>query len=520
MTVAAPLTSAQVEAITVVKARTDFCIFAEFVCKDDETGEPIKMAPIHRHWAKLCEEHKRLLIWSHINSGKTTQLSILRTVWELGKNPRLRFAILSNTSSIAIKIVRAIAGYIKNSPEVRKVFPNLRPDPEGPWTNSELTVVRGGGIKDPSVRAVGVHGSLTSGRVDRLIIDDILDPENTDTEQNRKSLEGWYKAVAVGRLTPNAKVLVVGTAYHPQDLLHKLARQRGMRAVRFPVINSAGIVAWPDAWPPERIAEMREELGPAEFARQLLCRARDDDEARFKQAWIDIAMEKGEGLKLIYSLETVPEGCRTFTGVDLASSRKRKSDETVFFTFIEDTKGNRLLLWIEAGKFTANDIVRKALEHRQRYHGTIIVENNGAQDFIYQLLEEGDRDLPVVPHTTTKAKHDPILGVEGLAGELQKGRWIIPNDHKKVGVQVDIWISEMLFYSPKAHTGDRLMACYFARDYARKVLGSRSGPRVNARIIGEDRVSGSVRDADGRTELEKIFDVPSTDGAPEPAEKE
>lgn len=506
----------------IARARDDFNEFAEMVAVDDETGEPLKQAPIHERWAKLCDENDRLLIWSHINSGKTTQLSILRTVWELGRDPTLRFVILSNTSSIAAKIVKSIADYITDNDEVHKIFPELKPDPKGSWTGTELTVVRNNvgangkkrrnNAKDPSVRAVGVHGSLTSGRVDRLIVDDILDPENVTTEASRKKLESWYKAVAVGRLTRRAKVLIVGTAYHPKDLLHTIAKQRGWHWYRFPIIDSNGRVAWPEFWPPERIARMREEMGPAEFARQLLCKARDDDEARFKQEWIDLALAKGDGLRLVHDIKdifpdgVVPPGYNVFTGVDLGVKKTKKADETVLFSFLEDPKGNRRLLEIWAGKFTGPEIVTMLSDVHKRLGSVVIaVENVAAQDFILQFAREGS-NVPVVPHTTSKAKRDPLLGVEGLAVELANGKWIIPNEAKKTDPQVEAWIIEMLFYSPKSHTGDRLMAAYFAREVARRMLGNQGAPTVGFRVLGGETGTAEGNE-DKRSFAERILDV-------------
>lgn len=466
------------------KARVDFNTFAELVMVDDETGEPIKQAPIHRRWAELAEQYDRLLIWSHINSGKTTQLSILRTVWELGRDPTLRIVILSNTAAIAIKIVKAIAQLIERNDTVKAIFPKLEPHPDGPWNNAELTVMRPRSPKDPSVRAVGVHGSLTSGRVDRLIVDDILDPENCATEASRKKLSAWYKAVAVGRQSRRMRILVVGTAYHPKDLLHELSQQKRFVWKRFPVITEDGRVAWPELWPSDRIESLREELGPAEFARQMLCLARDDDEARFKQAWIDEALRKGQGRRMIYQLEEeLPEGYGVFTGVDIGVKRNKRSDLTAFFTFIEDPKGNRTVLWIESGKFTGPQIVEMIEDHYRRYRSFISVENNAAQDFILQFMREGS-NVPVIPHTTGRHKKDPILGVEGLAVELSNGKWIIPSE--KHEPEIEAWISEMLFYSPKVHTGDRLMSCYFAREVARKMMGNRAMPEVRVRFFGSD----------------------------------
>jgi hypothetical protein len=503
------------QAVLDKRAREDFNTFAQLVAVDDETGQPIEQAPIHRRWAELCDQFDRLLIWAHIESGKTTQLSILRTVWELGRDPTLRFVILSNTGGQATKIVQAISNYIKNSEDVHRIFPDLVPDPDGPWTTTELKVKRKNSAKDPSVRAVGVHGALVGGRVDRLVIDDILDQENTESEAARKKVDRWVKASALTRLTKRARVLVVGTAWHPKDLLHSFAKKRNWKWFRFPVMSKTGRLTWPSAWSQARIDGQRHELGPAEFARNLLCLARDDDEARFKQEWIDAALAKGNGMQLVRDLDEIfpegelPAGWAVFTGVDLGIKKTRTADETVFFTFLEDPKGNRRLLYIEAGKFKGPEIVDKILDHYKRYSSMIVVENVAAQDFIVQFTTEIS-NVPIFTHTTSRAKHDPLLGVEGLAVELANGKWAFPNDKKRTSEQVDAFINEMLFYSPKAHTGDRLMASYFARDLARKRLGNRGLPSVGLRILGSDRTSASGnpgRDENGKTLLQRLFAV-------------
>lgn len=471
-------------------ARTDFDAFAELVCVNDETGEPVVQAPIHKCWTRLRKQHKRLLIWAHCESAKTTQISTLNTVWELGIDPTLRFVILSNTAEQAENIVRNIAGYIERNKEVREIFPALRPDPAGPWTNKQLRIIRTGTARDPSVRAVGVHGALTGGRVDRLIVDDILDPENTDTEGNRKKVEQWYKAVAAGRLTGRARVLVVGTAYHSQDLLHTLALQKNFKWFRFPVIRADGTLSWPEQWPRKRTEERRAELGPAEFARQMLCKARDDDEARFKQSWIEQALRAGDGLPMIHHIDVLPPGCFTFTGVDLAAAQNRKSDKCSFFTFIEDGKGFRRILDITHGKFTGPKIIETLQDLYKRYHSFLVVESNACQAFILQFATEVT-NLPTIPFNTGAAKWDPQLGVEGLAIELFNGKWIFPNQGGLCTKEMDIFITQMLYYSPRSHTGDILMSSYFARDIARRIMHHEDRPTggtAECQILGGNAV--------------------------------
>jgi len=412
---------------------------------------------------------------SYTVTHNTQQVSIARTLWILGRDPQARIAIISNTGGQAEKIVRSIARYIEQSAELHMVFPALRPSE--PWSGSQLVIQRDTVSKDPSVQACGVHGNILGARIDYLILDDVLDYENCRTPGMRKDLWDWYHATLAGRLTANATVTVIGTAFHPEDMLHRLAKLNRWKAVRFPALNEDGSSRWPAQWPIERIEKKREELGPLEFARQMMCVARDDTEARFKKEWIDIALRLGDGKSLAYGLSSVPRGCRTYTGVDLAVSKKDSADLTCLFTLIVHPNGQREVLDIDSDRWSGQEIIDHIRSVHDRYHSVAIVENNAAQDFLVQFMR-GQNAVPVRPFTTGRNKTNLEFGVESIAAEMAGGQWIIPNTNGRVSSGVSEWIAEMLYYDPKGHTGDRLMASWLARE----------GARMGARVIQSGRI--------------------------------
>lgn len=455
-------------ALIVRLARTDINTFCEFVMRDEITHQPVVQGGPHTHWQRLADEHDRLLIWSHIESGKTQQLSIARTLFELGKDSSLRFLILSNTKNQATKVADIIRKYIEESTELHDVFPDLQPGT--PWGTNSFSVKRANFSKDYSVQTSGVHGNIQGARLDRVRLDDVLDYENTKTEDGRKGLIDWYNSAVVGRYVDRCRVTGVGTAFHPQDILHYFARM-GWAAFRYPVVDQYGMPRWPERWPLERIAAKVRELGPIEAARQLMCEARDDSTARFKRDWIEIAMRLGDGTSLASALQVVPQGYRTYTGVDLAVQQKDANDSTCLFTIAVDPYGNRSPLNIETGKWSGPEIIQRIYSAHQRYQSIMIVENNAAQDFIVQFARAGSA-VPIIPFTTGRNKAHPEFGVEAMAAEFAGGKWRIPNHGGVMHPEVASWVDEMLFYNPAAHTGDRLMASWFAKEGAR--LGSRA----------------------------------------------
>lgn len=462
--------------VNIQLARVDGATFNAVVLRDELSGKPIKLAPTHYKWHDILDVEKRVVFFGHIESGKTNQLSIGRSLFELGKDPNLRIAVISKTQELASKIVVTAGQYISRSHDLREVFPNLRPtqDRSLPWNSTAITVERPSIAKDPSFQASGLHGGILGSRVDLMILDDVLDYDNTKTAHNREDVWKWLNSSdALGRLTENARVWILGNAWHPKDAMHQFAKLPRYRAYKFPVLDEKGQPSWPEKWSLERIEGARLDKHPADFARQLMCVATDEDASVFKQEWIDVALAQGQGYDLVNEIDTdrdpLPPGFFVVTGVDLASRKSETADLTVMFTALVHPDGVMQVLSIRAERLHGPEIVSAIGEVHRRFGGVVIVENNGAQDFICQFAVQRTA-AAIVPYTTTAAKVDPGIGISAIAVDMRNGKWIIPNNDGKRSKEVDMWINEMLSYSPNDHTGDILMASWFVREYVRRHL--------------------------------------------------
>lgn len=465
-----------------VLARKSVNEFIELVGRDEETGKPLRQSKLHREMQRLANKFRRLLLWSHPEGGKTSQLSILRPIWRLGVNPNRRIVVVSETQSLSRKIVRAQQGYLENPiSDLRLVFPHLRPGSK--WTETAFDVTRKHGEGDPkdySVQAIGVGSSVMGSRIDDLILDDVLTHDNTRTDHHRAEFKLWFDKTIMSRLSANASVAFIGNAWHPMDQMHQLAAQ-GWVWRKFPVLDpESGLPTWPEKWPTSRIEEKRESLVPSEFAREMLCEARSDEDARFKEDWINRCLRRGDGIPATPSLGHLPNGYRTYTGVDLGTRESAGADLTVFFTLILHPDGSREVLEVLSGRWTAPDIMARLKDVHRRFHSIVAVESNAAQDFIRQLVTK-ESSIPVLPFTTDKAKIDPLFGVETLAVEMFNGKWIIPSKGGQPATkEIGHWITEMLHYQPDQHTGDRLMASWIAKQAASGLIGVRRKGRTGS----------------------------------------
>lgn len=499
-----------------VVANDNPAAFNSFVLRDDENpDQPFVNAPMHESWHRMMSTLPRLCLWAHAEAGKSVAISVGRVLWELGRNPNLRIVVVSETDEKAEEIVSTIRRYIDESAELHLVFPNLRPAKskrgtragrEEKWTDHRLTVERTNFARDPSIRACGVFGSIQGARADLVIVDDVCTWRTARTKGQRKKLSAWFKQTIGSRLTRKARLVFLNTTYHPDDLVHEYARKPGFVARRFPMRDPrTGEPTWPDRYDRASIAQKVEICGgegAPETLRQIDCIAVREGSVHFQEAWVEKALDLGNGLGLVQSLAAndVPAGAFTVTGVDIGVGKSEGSGRSCVFTlliyprgarFTDESgdevvypPGTRQVLNVESGHWDGPEIVKRARRAHERFGSVVFVETNATQMLLMHFMQQQAYDetgqmvraFPVLAFQTGVNKWHPALGVAAIGIEMSQGRWVIPNDNGVCSPEVAEWIGEIYGFSPDAHTGDRLMGCWIgshgARDYELVVGGN------------------------------------------------
>lgn len=495
-------------------ARHDVSAFMEFVMEEETTRAPITVAPHQHVLLDFALAHDRSVIMLPVGHSKTFCMAAL-TLFLMGQNPTLRGAVVSSTQGQASKVVAMVRDYIESSDKLHMVFPHLVKSHRlgDPWTQTEITVERPPGIRDASLIAVGVDGAIAGARLNWIIVDDILDRENTATKEQRDKVYEWFDSSVLSRLDPRgARIVCTNTAWHPEDLVHRLEKQ-GWPTLRMDIMGNVFIkddielietgkepwdsdhlrpaspsphekacrlvaydpdptnsqTLWPARISREEVEKLRRRHLPSRFNQLFMNICRDDDSAKCKSEWIEACKQKSVALGHTMMVSKYEGPNLTFTGLDLAVNKGEENDDTAFFTFEILPNGLRKILDIDIGQFDGPTILDKLFAKQKAYNSIVRVENNGAQDYLRQFALQRDVSLPVKPHTTGRAKAHPEFGVEGLFIEIYNAAWLIPCDrHGQVHPMVQKWIDSCLYYAPAAHTPDVLMACYFAREQARE----------------------------------------------------
>ena len=182
----------------------------------------------------LGDAHIELLNWWQSNQRKDNVLVLIprahlksklvayKTLWELTKNPIETVLYVSATADLAEKQLHFIKNVMTSRVYMRYWPDMIHPD-EGKrerWTTSEIIVDhplrKNEGIRDPSIKAVGLTTNITGFHASRIKLDDIVVPGNAYTEEGRQKVANLVSQLASIK-EPDATTDCVGTRYHPRD---------------------------------------------------------------------------------------------------------------------------------------------------------------------------------------------------------------------------------------------------------------------------------------------------------------
>ncbi len=208
-------------------SRSDINAFFEFVFREETTRARLRTLPHQRVIYKFIRHYRFCLLRLPTGFGKTYTMAA-DGLWVTGRDVTQRGMFLSAAEAQAEKPLLAMRSYIESSPEIRLVFPELRPseDHGDPWTQNAITVARPMGIRFPTASAVGLDSKTILGtRLSWLNIDDVLDEENTHTDEQRKKTTRFIKTSGLSRLDADgSRCIFTQTPWHPEDATYQLEK--------------------------------------------------------------------------------------------------------------------------------------------------------------------------------------------------------------------------------------------------------------------------------------------------------
>jgi hypothetical protein len=228
-----------------IKAYNDIWHFADII---NFRGGSRKFGNVHRELAEFLtapqvlesEENRRRLILMPRGHLKSTVSSVLYSLWRIYRNPNIRILVGTNIKRLGRGFIRELRQYFENSELQQKVW-NKRPHVAGNlvpaisaadrrkrnsqrnndftgeedinfaddtkliWSMEALQVLRTEILKEPTVMIASVGTTVTGDHYDLLILDDVVDFDNSATENKADAILDWTRDLE-SVLDPRQKV--------------------------------------------------------------------------------------------------------------------------------------------------------------------------------------------------------------------------------------------------------------------------------------------------------------------------
>jgi predicted phage terminase large subunit-like protein len=209
----------------------------------------------------------RLMVLMPPGSAKSTYTSILFPAWWFTQFPRTSIIAASHTYGLARYFSRRVRDLIMSNEPLLGYGISYSERAASNWRTST------GG----EYYASGVRGGITGRRADLVIIDDPIKSNiEADSSGLRDGMWSWYRSDLTTRLKPGARVILIMTRWHEEDLSGQILNheQSGWRVLSLPALaenddplgREGGEPIWP-AWESyEELARKRNVVGSRVWA--------------------------------------------------------------------------------------------------------------------------------------------------------------------------------------------------------------------------------------------------------------
>jgi predicted phage terminase large subunit-like protein len=253
------------------------------------------LVPAAHHLRLLAElerleagETDRLIVLMPPGSAKSTYVSVLFPAWWLYRRRGSAVITACHTADLAEHFGRQVRRLVAEHAPILGYGLAAGDRAAGRWATTD------GG----TYFATGVRGPLTGRRADLVVIDDpIKSHAEADSAVYRDHTWNWFRSDLVTRLRPEARIVVVMTRWHPDDLGGRLLEaDDGWTVLRLPALAEAddplgrapGDALWPE-WEDRAALERKRALvGGRVWSALFQQSPRRDDGSLFPIGRIDV----------------------------------------------------------------------------------------------------------------------------------------------------------------------------------------------------------------------------------------
>lgn len=385
-------------------------------------------------------EIRRIMFFEPPRHGKTTEISKKFPAWFLGRRPDENVIL----SSYAYSLVKTYSRDVRDTIEsrlYRTIFDITTKDDSRMVNDFDIAEHRGG------LLAQGVGGAITGYGANLFIIDDpFKDREEADSSIIREKVWEWYRNVVLTRLEPGARLVLIMTRWHRDDLAGRiLNEEKDWDVVNLPAVATGkpdpytGLpdllgraeceALWPERFNAEELAVTKTKVGSRVWEALYQGNPTDPETQKFKREWFRWYDE------LPHEAFALPRGA----GVDTATSLKSSNDNTALVEVCRDEKGFLYVDDVFCEKVTVSGFAEYLVnQHAAKQYAKVKLEKNNAGEAFKQRIDEVSRERKIaVPVECEQTTTDKMVRAMEFQPFVENGTLRFKRGHKRVAELVE-----------------------------------------------------------------------------------
>ena len=393
------------------KSSKDLFVFNKYILGVENGGGKVPLNQFHKdicYFVQNQRNRKKLLL---IPRGhlKSTLITVGYSVFRLVENINTRILILNATWQMAVDFLTEIKNHLQKNEQLIQTFGNLSDSPTE-WSQDRITLKRSDhGIKGPSVWASGIDSNLVGSHPDLIIMDDVVNRDNADSDEMMYKTILRYKD-ALDLLEPGGQLVVIGTRWNDKDLYDWILNPdnkvlAGFDVMVKPAFEFDGLLSavfgeggelairnhlWPEKFSTKELSERYFAKGPYEFSAQYLNDPVPDESAIFRRDWFKYVID--DDWRGRYS--------NCYMTVDPAISLAKEADFTGIVITNIDEFGSVYIRHMERLKVTPSELIDTIFYLAEQFHPMAIgIEMTAFQKTLqYSINDEmrkRRRNLPI-----------------------------------------------------------------------------------------------------------------------------
>ncbi|MCX5786068.1 MAG: hypothetical protein NTX59_10295 [Elusimicrobia bacterium] len=361
---------------------------------------------LHLRWYKELLDHRFILLLSPRGHLKTSAVTVGYSLWRLTQDRNLRISILNEVLGNAKDILQTIKAHI-SSEKFQELYGHWD-TLSSMWTAEKILIPRDKVLKEPSISAAGVLGTIVSQHADLVVIDDPHSEKNSQTPHQRKKIITWFQQTVMPILEPSGQLIVCMTRWHKDDLAGHIMSDPGFKNWRiieqraeWTDENGNRKILFPEKWPADVLDRYKSNMGSLAYRTQMLNDVAGLEGSDFKIEWLTACRYTEK-----------PKDMNIYIGVDLATG-STEAHSKFAYVVLGIPKGDKDAYILAAHKDSIQfpEQVKTIKWLYKFYEPTEMgIENNAYQQSMLQFLR--------VDEETSK------LHIKGLTSQGDKQRRI------------------------------------------------------------------------------------------------